>query len=549
MANNFSTQPSFDRYKNSTATSLLKSCYVFFSEPYARDETFIKGTLLLIAGMLSIFLLAWPFFGGIAFYHEGIYHPFDIRNSGLLQATVANWNSSLFRPLDLLAGSLCKVETRDARFAVMLHWPAVIVMATSLWACCRNLFPATTAATFAIAWIWACLLSGTSICYWQIHTISQSWAAAAGLLLGTAMWSGIHVAQKGGLPVRQAAIAGAICLVGVLTKEVFYGWALGAAALPFAWSLLAKQIPWKRRMKIVMILVAPVVLVTTLFLVTRICFGGAGVLFRSSGSSSAQILDNTRYSASLGLNLPLNIFTLLVGAFCTGPSHYVRSQDALALRSLPLVGVILAWGIVAAPWCLSSCRRQLIADNQTLSRLVACFFPFSGMLAVIPMGHVSEVYVHGISFGSGLFFAWSILTLSRWFTASPLRKDAAIMGFLTASLGVVATIGIFSRAYNTQLDWVYSRELGQRMFRHQSRIAPSELSSTVVIPDWMYDGCNYSQIMQPPVDAVYVSKTLQFLNEAHPDRKLESARASSARTVTSRDLMIPDNAVPRRLRW
>ena len=310
-----------------------------------------------------------------------------------------------FGPIDVLGSRLVNMDTLDARTAVLLHLPALLAILGAIWVVFKRLTPHYRLC-FPLAVLLWCLHLATNVVFWQHDTFSQTWVTACGLWVGLLVWEGVERAWAGKPIGRQAVALPLLCVLGVLAKEVFYGWLAAVGAL----LLIAGTVALRRRQGQVVaalgILFLAVTLIPVCFLALRWFAGGmsrwAGrqqVQVRASGPGmDLSRFDSTgtgRYKARLGVNVLRNAALATMGYFALAPIHVLPDPDApLALRIVPLLAIGLNILLCVGPWLIVwGSHRDWPARpcGKTVAAIV--FVTFFSISATLPMGQISEQYL------------------------------------------------------------------------------------------------------------------------------------------------------------
>jgi hypothetical protein len=229
---------------------------------------------------LLAFIAAFPLLAGSKFVNDepgllnhlhGVWGRLSVADAVSLA-----WNSHFFRPLDhLIAPVLSDPRTRAAWPVVWLHWPGALVLLAGLRVALRRLVPNAPLA-FSTALIVWCLHTATTLTMWQPDCIGQTWSAAAGVWLLLALATGIERARQGGSTLRTAALLVGISVVGVLTKETFYGWCFAGGVLLVVSFLRSSRQDGSLRWGQWAPMALGSLLLPTVFLLLRLLAGGFG---------------------------------------------------------------------------------------------------------------------------------------------------------------------------------------------------------------------------------------------------------------------------------
>lgn len=484
----------------------------------ARELAFQRASIGLWAAIAVGFVLtvAWPFLNAAVLLSD---------DTEMLLAHLGDpgrfhgWQRGFFRPLDTLSSLLIDPASRDSTFALLLHVPAVLAIGAAIGRGLKKVTP-----DYGLAWpvamVWWALSVATTIAIWQPDTISQTWSGAAGCWLMLAVWDGIEEVKRGWLPARRILLIIAICLLGILTKEFFLGWAAGAAALVFLAFVVERDARRLSRVADWAKLVVPVVVIPAAFLYLRIAYGGLG-------RTLAEPETDGQYDIRLGMNVLINLAVTALGLTSVGPAHMVDNPNAwLPVRAAPLLGSVLTALLIVSPWLLVrflKTGRHYLDDWRLL--LVVVIMAISGVASAIPTGHVSEYYLFGPNAGIAALVGLGVTRSLRIIAeARPGRVRAAgrlLFALVLASIVGVGLLGSVSRASHIALNWDYVRRINAAVSDYYQRAPVTANKIDVFVPARFQQGPTHGVFVSTPAHLYDFALSAKYLNESVPTPKIQ----------------------------
>lgn len=390
------------------------------------------------------------------------------RTDGLGSALAHLWRTRIFRPPDLLAAYLTDPVTLDARWTIVLHLVGLLAIAAALRAAVIRLAPRSPA-VLPLALAFLALHTATSLTCWLPANVGQTAAAACGLWTGLALWDGVEAARAGRPIGRPLARLWVLCLIGVNCKEIFYGWCLSGLLV---WG--AVLVRDRRPIAPLLWLAAPLVVVPLAHVVLRVTTGGLGEMLAPG---------DTRYTLHGPIVVLRNAGLALAGWLTVGPVHLARGLGGDALRLIPLAGLAAAAALVAVAW-----RQRPPACVAVIA------FTLGGVLAALPSGHLSEVYLMGPNAGAALAVAMGLDALWRRH-----RTRAVAVG---ATLAAVGLLGLASRAAHFRVTWRHAEVLHAQVRAAQSAL-PEGATLALTAGPACRAGPTHSQYLMPPLAALH----------------------------------------------
>jgi hypothetical protein len=524
----------------------------------SRGLQFARPALWIVALALVIFVCIWPLIAGMVAANDDLKFIRGEQYSGTFVEDLRDgWvQATNFRPLENIAALLCDAWTLESRRVMLIQIPGLLVLVAGAMRLLRRLLPESSAAPPLLI-IWLMLSPATTVSMWQMDTCSQTWSAALGVWMGLLAWMTMDAARTG-RPIWWRILALSVfTLIAINVKEMMYGWSFGvsvAIALTITASLVRAvrraaaaldarvSAPAVRAAARSLWLLLPVVILPALHLLYRLKFAGLG---RTAETATAQ--EDARYQATLGMNVLKNAWMSLLGIFGNGPLHLLRDDHApIVLQLLPLASMVCVFIALAAAGAIALVHHGNAADRPShCGAIVLCVI--AGVLSVsvtLPMGSVSELYGMGANLVSGLLL---IVALARLW--NPPRFDERTMCrsiaiFCAAVIFIVGVYGVASRAYHFRLTWLYAREFNHALIEHQRAVEPSPQPFLVL----MDRSCNippvHNQYVIPPLLAVGVDETRDWMKRIDPQRAPEFRMALSR--PGPRDLIVPCDSWPPR---
>jgi len=501
----------------------------------------------LLAGLGVFSLVLVPWLLGAHAVNDAVLWMAEVYAPHEMPLVSRAWELKFFRPIELLAAAMTDPVTRDSRFALLLHLPAIGALVLGLRELCQRLVP-DTKYVFPLATLLFALHSATSLVVWQMDTVSQTWAGASGLWFMLLLWRGLDQAAKGApLTGLSVALLGT-AVVGLLSKETFLGWWLLAClvllllGLGRGPGLLGRGGGsfWSRLPVPLVLAVVPLSLV---FLFARL--GSSELMplvLESFGADAEPAGVANRYRMELGLNFVANVGLALVGTLPGGSTHTLfglEGASQFARLSSPVL--LLCCGLLGL-WPLVAAR----SNRDELARLRARYVPLVlsvlaslvSLAAVLPIQQISEIYLVGPNVVSSILLATLVvdgLGLVRWRHAHRALLCVVL---------VLMTVAMVSRARHMAIGWGYSAALNDAVRLHQLEAMEDGDRALVGIPASCTVGGNYSNVVLTPLAALFVEETLEWLNADRPLRPLVLGDRGGAF-----DLVLPCDELPTRPSW
>jgi hypothetical protein len=514
-----------------------------------RTATWFCAVLWIAACGALAFTVIWPLAAGIVSCCDDVeYSRFVVVRGTFWDNLVYWWRSVQFRPIDLSSYFLVNLETLDARATILLHLPGLAAILGAMWVALKRLTPQYRL-YFPMAVLLWCLHVSTTITLWQHDTIAQTWVSACGLWLGLVAWKAIERAWAGQSIRRQTWIIMLLSVIGVLTKEIFYGWVAAVGMLLIASSLLALR----RRKLQASIDLGKLFLAT---IIIPVCFFSIRWF---AGMNKVASAGGGRYSMQFGTNLIRNVGLSAIGYFTTAPVHVLR--DPLApwvLRVVPLLAVGLNIIFCVGPWLITWSTHREWPDRPS-GKIVAliALVTFLGVSATLPMGQISELYIMGPNAGAaiiitiGLVGWWQLLfSASQEYVSMWLKVGRVVFAAAAFTMIGFGVYGVASRAYHFRLTWSYVSYINRILLDHQRSLPPDkDRIVSVFFPPDCTEGLIHSQYVSPPAIALNLDGTEAWLNYHDPLRRIKLVCGEPTAPLAPGDLLLDCSHLPPRDHW
>ena len=521
----------------------------------ARAPAWFRLTLWAAALAAVAFLVIWPLVAGMVSCCDDVNYSRVAQVRGTLGDNFSYWwHAHVFRPADLFSICLVNAETLDARPALLLHLPALVAILGAMWVALKRLTPHHRL-YFPLAVLLWCLHLATNVAFWQHDTIAQTWVAACGLWLGLLVWEAIERAWAGKSLGRQLVTILLICVLGVLSKEIFYSWIATMGAL----LLVTGMVALRRGQKQVLVPLGCILLVV---IVVPLCF--VAVRWFAGGMSMVTSERMGRYHMQFGLNVIRNAVMAALGYFLLAPIHVLRDPRApLLLKLVPLLAIGLNFLLCAGPWFILWRRhRDWPARPSGTTMAAIVLVTFFSVSATLPMGQISELYLLGPNVGAVILLTislagwWHLLGAGSTERVSG-RWNAGRLVLVGAALVLIAcgVYGVASRSYHFRVTWTYAAELNRVLLDHQ-RSLPADKNRVinVYLPPACTEGLVHSQYVETPLDALcagklYLKPIETWFNRHDPLRRMRLVWGRQTAPLAPGDLVLDCAGLPHRQHW
>ena len=465
---------------------------------------------------------------------------------GLWGAVRHAWSTEAsFRPLEVVVGSLCDPVSLDCRPAIPVQAAGLAAFLLAAIVAARKAMPGHPWAMPIVVGLLA-LSPAVTCSVWQMDTCSQTWSGALGL------WGALAacrvMASAGEERVDRAGLGWLLLVfaVGVNIKETFYGWSAGVGL-----AVLVSLVPlWKRSRRAALIgslATLPTILLPILHLALRFQFGALGQRLGDDPGA--------RYQVQMGSNVVINAAMSLGAIFGCGPFHLVEDDGASVLmRLLPFVTLLATGSVLLAAMLLAWMHRRR-PEGVDLPRLAFLSgASILSLLVVLPMSSVSELYGMGANAGSLLAITAAAISLWSLPAAGDRAFGRALVWFLIVACSLVGTYGLVTRALHNRVTWACASAVNGQMLRHQDGLSPAPTGTRPEVAHLYFDpDCRqvrtYSQYVIPPIQAINIWSTEEWMNRRHPDRPVEIRITSPPIRPLPRDLVIDCGSMPDHGHW
>ncbi len=510
------------------------------------DRAARSGWRVVPVLILAIAVLSWPLVAGMVACNDDLkFVRTTDRDLGVAGAVAKAWRSSpAFRPVEVAVGAWTDPWTLRCDAAVPMQALGLAGVLAAIAAMSRRTVAGQPWAG-PLAMVLFLLSPATTASLWQVDTVSQTWSAAIGCWATVLAWDAAATCRAGGFPTRRMAILGGAMLLGCSIKETGYGWALalglGTLVLAAAAWRVDRAAAWRT-----MWMLVPVAALPVIHAVLRVTTGALG------GVTAGE--EGSRYSADLGLNLVVNAAFSLAGVIGTGPFHAVTDVAAPGwVRVLPFIAVLAAAGVLSVAGGFAFLHRGATSPVRWAA---VGFFAIVAVLstsATLPMGSVGELYGMGANAGVAVALASALSAL--W---NPLADDERALGRSVAvasgaTLVAIGAFGLAGRAEGFRVTWRVTRVLNDAIVAHV-RAMPEVADPAAARPGIVHFGSScllgrtYGQYVVPPVQAIGIASTAEWLRAVEPRRPLRFS-LEPAVDMLPMDLELRCADLPRRGHW
>lgn len=496
----------------------------------------------------AVAVISWGAIGGLCMANDDLkFVRLPDRDLPLLDAVVHAWRTQpSFRPLEVLVAHASDPVSLSCPAVVPIQAAGLIALLAATLALARLALPGMRA-MWPVTLLLVLLSPATTASLWQMDSCSQTWSAALGAWSVWLAWRWISPPHGGSAPWRVLVTLCATVVLGLTVKENFYGWALGlsvASAVTVAMTAARNRTAALRAAWVMV----PVAIIPLLHLACRWRWSALPGLLGGGG-------DGSRYQAEFGSNLLVNAVASLAGSVGIGPFHLVLDGEAsFALRALPvlatgaLVAVILL-GIGTAAldrWAAPGIRWPVV--------LYAASATILSLAATIPMSAVSELYGLGANVGCALCASAGAATLWRVGAPSPHVLGRASVALALALASAIGAFGLVSRAAHFGVVWATARALNDAIVAFQptlpaTRSDEAGAAGMVHVPTACLVGVTHSQYVMPPLQALDLNLTEEWLARRDPSRKVVFSIGTAPAKPRAIELVLDCAALPQHGHW
>lgn len=500
-----------------------------------------------VAVLLVVAAASWSLASGFVAANDDVkWVRMPSHELGMWGAVRHAWSAEAsFRPLEVLVGSLCDPVSLDCRAAIPVQAAGLAAFLMAAIVAARKAMPGHPWSMPIVVGLLA--VSPALTCsVWQMDTCSQTWSGALGLWGALVACRVMESARDERIDLAGLAWLALIFLVGVNIKETFYGWSAGIGLVTLcSWVAL-----WKRSGRAALVgalCTLPTIVLPILHLAMRFQFGALGQRLGDDPEA--------RYQVQVGSNVVINAAMSLGGIFGSGPFHLVQDDEAsVVMRLLPFITVLASASVLLAALLLAGMHRRVPfgIELPRLGFLVAA--PILSLLVVLPMSSVSELY--GMGANAGATLAITAAAISLWqLPPGPDRIFGRTTVVLLMSTFIpIGIYGLVTRAMHNGVTWACASAINRQVLRHQEGLhaispgAPGEVARLYFDPSCRQVR-TYSQYVIPPIQAINIWSTEEWMNRRSPDRPVEFRITSPPVRPLPRDLVIDCSEMPDHGHW
>ena len=455
------------------------------------------------------------------------------------KSLIRAWSAYLFfRPLDILANWF--VNPLDLRSAPIIPFQAtgLIVLLAGVWRLTRILSPAGLLAPLAAS-LWLMLHPATQTSLWAAGTTSQTWCAAIGI------WLMCQVMLDDGehdFSPRAVLRCLALSAVGIVSKELFVGWATAAALVVLArlWRRVAACEPL--RLAGAFITVVAILTPPALWIIVRLATSDFGRVAQPSA--------DLHYSFQGPRTIAWNMALSTLGMFVQGPVHWARLRG-MPWNLVPIAGAALSLGLAV----YGSRPAASVERRGGLAYLLPAAV-ILGLVAIwpaLPIRQVSELYVMG---PNALIAPFVGVGVGRVLQGDPASRGSRqgqgwqtpwLLGAVIA-IAAIGMLGFASRTYHFLTTWVYARELRTAAL---ALVEGEQTGSpiTILIDDKLEQGPVHSKYLVTPALAADVPNSFRAFRLGGADLPAVTFLGEGALWATQGNVVRLDCPVPSRNMW
>jgi hypothetical protein len=457
----------------------------------------------------------------------------------LWQSLGQAWTSYLFfRPLDIVVNWF--IDPVDLGSAAMLPFQAtgLLLLLAAVWRLTRVIAPHGLLAPLAAS-IWLMLHTATQTSFWAAGATSQTWCAAIGMWL---ICQVLLMDGERGLTARDVAQSLALSTAGVVSKELFVGWASAAALI-----VVARL--WQRAKAL-----KPLRLAATGLAITAILAPPAlWIAIRMATSEFGRFAEpsaDLHYSFQGPRTIVWNAALSTLGMFAQGPVHWARLRAA-PWNLVPFAGAALSFGLAAYGGSPGGRGEGPGWSRNLLPAAVGL-----GLVAVwpaLPIRQVSELYIMGpnaliaVLVGAGV---GRIMQPNPALAGSGTWKSwqRAWLRGAVACLAAIAVIGFGSRTYHFAITWEYARAL-RGAARALVEREPADGPLTIVVDGGLEQGPVHSKYLVPPTWAADLPNSFRTFRLGGVDLPPVTFRAKAAPAAPGEKAVRLECRLPSREIW
>lgn len=490
----------------------------------------------------------WGYVGGLCIANDDLkFVRMPARELPLTEAMAFAWrNDPSFRPLEVAMAHLSDPVTLACPWVAPVQAAGLATLLGGTVALARLALPGLPA-LWPITALLVLLSPATTASLWQMDSCSQTWSAALGAWSVWMAWRWIDGAARRSASWGILAALCAAVLCGLTIKENFYGWALGLAAA----SIVSVAVLARRHSASVARaawVLVPVVALPLAHLMCRMRWSALAGLLDASG-------DGSRYQAEFGANLLLNSAVSLAGAVGMGPFHLVMDSEAHpALRALPILATCALVLVVLLGAVTAALERRAASGVRWHALLFCALASMLSLAATIPMPAVSELYGLGANIGCALLAAGAIAALWQPGDGAHHRAMRTAISVSVAASVAIGAYGLASRAEHFRVVWTTVRALNDAIVLFQAALPAARASDAgpagmVHVPTACLVGVTHSQYVMPPLQALDLNLTEEWLARRDPSRRIVFSIGTAPTRPRANEMVLDCAALPQHGHW
>ena len=513
----------------------------------------MSGRILSSIGWAAVVIAAgavisWGAVGGLCMANDDLkFVRLPERDLPLIDAVIHAWRTQpSFRPLEVLVAHASDPVTLSCPAVVPIQAAGLLALLAATLALARRALPGVPA-LWPATLLLVLLSPATTASVWQMDSCSQTWSAALGAWSAWLAWRWLDSPAEGPRPWPALGALCATVLVGLTIKENFYGWALGLSVASAA--IIARTLTRDRgaALRAAWVLV-PVTLIPLAHLACRWTWSALPGLLGGGG-------DGSRYQAEFGSNLLVNATASLAGSVGIGPFHLVLDGDApVVLRALPVLATAALIAVILLGMGTAALESRTASGVRWPAVLFAASASLLSLAATIPMPAVSELYGLGANVGCALCAAAGAAALWRAADPSPHALARASVASALALAVAIGTLGLVSRAVHFGVVWATARTLNDAIVAFQPTLPAMRRDETgaagmVHVPTACLVGVTHSQYVMPPLQALDLNLTEEWLARRDPSRTVVFSIGTAPAKPRSIELVLDCAALPQHGHW
>ncbi len=474
------------------------------------------------------FIAVWPYWAGMIVMNDDIKF---VRSPAcelpLWEELRLAWTSSpSFRPMEIIMGRLSDPVSLACPWVMPVQLAGLTALAVGVMRVASVIMPGERLLA-PLALILIALSPATTCSVWQMDACSQTWSAALGVWSCVFAWTGFERAGQGTWPWRDTAWLAALFAISVHVKETAYGWSAGigtCSLVATGWWLVRNRGVAVRTLPLLVVIIG----LPLAHLVMRLLVGAV--------DQSLEGDQDSRYQLQVGMNLVINLFMSMAGAFATGPFYLLSNTQAwLPLKAMAVVASLLQALVLAAAIEFAFLRGNASLKRACRLAAIFCMATLGSVGITCLMQSVSELYGLGANVGFAVLVAVGLIATIR----SVQHHDAGnwMPRLATGAMVLAAMIGVYGmvgRAGHFAITWRLVRQgdaavvqaaqaIQQRVQGHASTASRSTGSAGLRSEQLTvcFDaGCRplyaYGQYVNPVQQGMDILRSMAWLKRQYP---------------------------------